>query len=148
MPHASVATHENGSAAALRFSCAASDTEDASLVAVAASGTEDASLVAVAGELDIATVPCLDQALRRAEADAALVVLDLRPLEFIDSSGAHLMLAADRRIRRAGGRLVVVRGGDQVEWFFALIGIDAALEFVDWPSAARAAPAVGERVPA
>jgi anti-sigma B factor antagonist len=135
MPHASVATHEHGSAAALRFSCAES-------------GTEDASLVAIAGELDIATVPCLDQALRRAEADAALVVLDLRALAFIDSSGAHLLLAADRRIRRAGGRLVVVRGGDQVEWFFALIGIDAELEFVDWPSGARAAPAVRERVPA
>jgi anti-sigma B factor antagonist len=70
----------------------------------------NASIVAVTGELDIATVPRLDRALRRAEVDAALVVLDLRELEFPDSSGAHLLLAADRRIRRAGGRLVVVRG--------------------------------------
>jgi anti-sigma B factor antagonist len=118
-----------------RFSCPRSD-------------TENASLVAVTGELDIDTAPRLDAALRRAEADAALVVLDLRALEFIDSSGAHLLLAADRRIRAAGGRLVVVRGGPEVEWFFALIGIDRALELVDWPSAAPAAPAEWERVPA
>jgi anti-anti-sigma factor len=135
MPHASIATHEHGSAVAPRTSWAGSD-------------GENASLVAVTGELDIATVTRLDQALRRAETDAGLVVLDLRALEFIDSTGAHLVLAAARRIRQAGGRLVVVRGGEQVEWFFALIGIDAELEFVDWPSAARTAPAVAERVPA
>ena len=63
------------------------------------------------GELDIDAVPELDRALRHA--DAPLVVLDLRELEFIDSSGAHLLLAADRRIRRAGRRLVgaIVRSG-------------------------------------
>jgi anti-sigma B factor antagonist len=135
MPHRSIATPEHGSAVRPRIAYAGAD-------------AENASLVAVSGELDIATVPHLDQALRRAETDAGLVVLDLRALEFIDSSGAHLVLAAARRMRQAGGRLVVVRGGEQVEWFFALIGIDAELEFVDWPSVARAAPAVRERVAA
>ena len=38
-------------------------------------------------------MPQLDQALRRAEAGAVLIVLDLRALEFIDSTGAHLILA-------------------------------------------------------
>jgi anti-sigma B factor antagonist len=104
-----------------------------------AGSSEHASHVAVTGELDIAAVPQLDRALRRAAADCALVVLDLRELEFIDSSGAHLLLAADRRIRRAGGRLVVVRGGADVEWFFALIGLDRELELVDWPSVAATA---------
>lgn len=95
---------------------------------------EWASRVVVSGELDIEAVPELDRALRHA--DAPLVVLDLRELEFIDSSGAHLLLAADRRIRRAGRRLVVVRGGVEVEWFFALIGLDRALELVDRPPTA------------
>jgi anti-anti-sigma factor len=101
------------------------------------SGVEHASTVIVTGELDIAAVPRVDRALRRAEADAALVVLDLRELEFIDASGAHLLLAADLRIRGAGGRLVVVRGGPEVKWILALIGIDRELEFVDWPAARR-----------
>jgi anti-sigma B factor antagonist len=89
--------------------------------------------VAVAGELDIATVPELDQVLSDAEARAPLVVLDLRALEFIDCSGANLMLAVDRRIRQAGGRFVVVRGAACVERLFALIGIDRQLELIDRP---------------
>jgi len=124
MLQASVATHGRDPAVALRTSWLGSD-------------AENAGLVAATGELDFATVARLDQALRRAETDAALVVLDLRALELIDSAGVHLVLAADRRIRQAGGRLVVVRGGEQVEWFFALIGIDAELEFVDWPPVGR-----------
>jgi anti-anti-sigma factor len=96
---------------------------------------EYAIRVTVSGELDIATVPKLDRALRRAHSRAKLVILDLRELEFTDSSGAHLILTADRRIRRAGGRLVVVRGGAEVEWLFALIGLDRELELVDQPPA-------------
>jgi hypothetical protein len=135
MPHASVATHEHGSAAALRFSCAES-------------GTEDASLVAVAGELDIATVPCLDQALRRAEADAALVVLEPPRVGVhrLERRAPFCSRPTAASAGRAGGSslcAVVTRSSGSLR-----IGIDAELEFVDWPSAARAAPAVRERVPA
>ncbi len=84
------------------------------------------------------TVPQLDQALRRAEAGAVLIVLDLRAREFMDSTGAHLILAADRRIRRAGGRLVIVRGPAELDWFFALIGLDRELELVDQVPGGRA----------
>jgi anti-anti-sigma factor len=83
--------------------------------------------------LDIATVSEVDHALRRAEAAASLVVFDLRGLDFVDSCGAHLILAADRRIRRAGGRLVIVRGSLEVQWLFALMGLDRELELVDEP---------------
>jgi len=71
--------------------------------------------VAVAGELDMATVPELEGMLRHARADARLVVLDLRELEFIDSSGVHLLLAATRRAREAGGRLLVARGAALID---------------------------------
>jgi anti-sigma B factor antagonist len=87
--------------------------------------------VAPRGELDIATVPPLDRALRRAHASSDIVVLDLSGLEFVDSSGAHLLLDADRRIRDAGGRLIITRVTSEVGWFLALIGIDRLLEIVD-----------------
>lgn len=104
--------------------------------------------VAVSGELDIATASEFDHALGRAEAHAGLVVLDLRELEFMDASAGWLMLAADRRIRRAGGRLVVVPGAE-VARTFELIGIDRQLELVDQPPAAAAASPVWEEgVPA
>ncbi|MDP9346795.1 MAG: STAS domain-containing protein [Actinomycetota bacterium] len=91
----------------------------------------DAIHVVVRGELDIAAVPQLDIALRRAQAVADAVVLDLRELQFIDSSGAQLILAADRRIRWSGGRLIVVRGPAEIDWFLALVGMDELLELVD-----------------
>ena len=93
----------------------------------------EAACITVRGELDIATVPRLDRDLRQAETETALVVLDLRELEFIDSSGTHLLLAAHRRMCAAGGRLVVVRGAPEVTWLLELIGLDLELELVDWP---------------
>lgn len=63
---------------------------------------EEAIRVALVGELDVANVPETDRALRRAEAAARLVVLDLRGLEFIDDGAAALILAAGRRIQNGG----------------------------------------------
>ena len=87
--------------------------------------------VSLGGELDIATVPELDRALSQAHRHADIVVLDLRKLEFIDSTGAHLMVHAHRRIHAAGGRLITVRGTAEVEWLLALTGTDQLLEMVD-----------------
>lgn len=111
------------------------------------SETEHTVCLTVDGELDIATVPELDRALRRAEADADLVVLDLRALDFMDSSGAHLLVATDRRIRRAGGRLAVVRGPAEIEWFFELIRIDRQLGLVEEPPGRTRAAIELEAVP-
>lgn len=96
--------------------------------------------LSVSGELDIATAPQLDHGLAGAQADAALVILDLRELQFMDSSGANLIAAAGGRARQAGGRLVVVRGPVQVERIFALVGLDRQLELVDHPPATPSAP--------
>jgi anti-sigma B factor antagonist len=105
-----------------------------------AADAASAVMVTVAGELDVARVAHLDCELRRAEAHAELVLVDLRALQFIDSSGARLLVAAHRRIRGAGGRMLVVRGPAEIDWFFALIGVDRELELVDWPPLGRSAP--------
>lgn len=95
----------------------------------------------VGGELDIATVSQLDRELRRAQAAAGLVVLDVRELESLDSIGLELMLAAARRARRAGGRFVAVCA-PEVAWYLELIGIDRGLELADQPPSASAASEV------
>jgi stage II sporulation protein AA (anti-sigma F factor antagonist) len=95
------------------------------------SGATSSTTVSVGGELDIATVPALDRQLRAAERAAPVVVLDLHSLELVDSSGAALILSTDRRMRRAGGRLLVGRGSVEVQWLLALMGVDRELEFVD-----------------
>ena len=90
-----------------------------------------APTVTVDGELDIVRVPELDRKLRAAARNASLVVLDLSPLEFLDSSGAALILTTARRIRQAGGRLVVMRGSLEVQWLLELMRVDRELEFAE-----------------
>jgi len=89
--------------------------------------------VALAGELDLATIPRLDQALRRVATAAGDAFLDLRKLDFIEVCGAQFILEADRRMRRGGGRLVVVRGSAELDRLFALTGIDRLIQLVDCP---------------
>lgn len=99
----------------------------------------DAVHVALSGELDIAGIAQVDSALRRAWATTDTIILDLRELDFIDSSGTHLILEADRRIRHSGGRLIVVRGPASIDFLFELLGVDRQLELVDEPPALAAA---------
>src|SRR5437773_2565005 len=64
--------------------------------------------VALSGELDLATVDELRGRLAAVEGDGApTVVLDLRELDFLDSTGIGELLAAQRRLRAAGRRLVL-----------------------------------------
>ena len=107
-----------------------------------------ATRVNVEGELDLATSPQLDDALHRAEADARLIVLDLRRLAFLDCNGLRVILAAHHRAHRTEGRLVVVRGPTAVERVFTLTDAHRELELVDLPPPWAAGPALREVVPA
>ena len=91
--------------------------------------------VALQGELDISSAERVEQALRGIEEKSPpMMVLDLRPLRFIDSTGLRLVLGADLRARRAGRRLVIVRGPDPVHRVFRIALLDRRLEFVNDPS--------------
>jgi anti-sigma B factor antagonist len=85
-------------------------------------GGPDGSWVHVVGELDIATTPELERTLREAQLEARLVVLDLRELAFIDSSGVHAIVNAGIRARQAARRLLVLRGPPNVDRVFTLAG--------------------------
>jgi anti-sigma B factor antagonist len=64
------------------------------------------------------------------------IVLDLRELSFMDSCGLGRLLAARRRARRDGRRLVLVRGGRAIQSLLAMTGTDEAFEIVgDVPAA-------------
>jgi anti-anti-sigma factor len=89
--------------------------------------------IVVTGELDIATVAGLDAQIRKAERQARQVVVDLRRLTFIDSSGLHLLTSADERIRAAGGRFVLVRGPQGIDRVFEVLGLNDLLDVVDTP---------------
>ena len=87
--------------------------------------------VHVAGELDIATVSHLRRTLCEARERALLIVLDLRDLEFIDTCGVRAIVAASVDARRAGRRLVLLRGRPAVDRMFALTGSSDDVEIGD-----------------
>jgi anti-anti-sigma factor len=94
-------------------------------------GTLDSASVHVAGELDIATTPQLQKTLREPQLQAQLVVLDLRELAFLDSSGVHAIVNASIIARQLGRRLVLLRGGLDVDRVFTLTGSAGDVEIVD-----------------
>jgi anti-sigma B factor antagonist len=88
--------------------------------------------VVLSGELDIATAPKLEEEVRRLEEEGrGLIVLDLRGLEFMDSSGLRALLAADTRARERGARVVLVRGDERIQRVLRITRLDERLEIVD-----------------
>lgn len=92
----------------------------------------DSSLVVVSGELDLAVVDDLQAALARPEAQAENLVLDLRRVTFIDSSGLSVIVASHQRLRAANGRFaVVVSRPSAVHRLFELCGLTETLTITD-----------------
>ena len=88
--------------------------------------------VTLRGELDISTGVRFDEDLGRVEAAGPeLIVLDLRGLDFMDSTGLRLLIGADQRARDEGRRLVLVRGNDVVQRVLRVTRLDERLEIVD-----------------
>jgi len=92
------------------------------------------------GELDMASAPELEQAIQPRLEDGTWVVLDLRSLDFIDSSGLRVVVGAHRAAEERGGRFTCVRGasGTTVHRIVEIAGIDGVIEMVDDPGGATA----------
>src|SRR3954451_1835463 len=88
------------------------------------------------GELDLATAPELEDKVLTAVRDAGrLVVLDLRELTFMDSTGVRTIVAAHQTAGETGCELRVVRPprDSPVSRVIEISGIDEALGLVDEP---------------
>jgi len=84
------------------------------------------------GQLDIAGASRVERELERIEQEPpATIVLDLRALTFMDSTGLRVILAADGRAREQARRLVLVRGSDTVQRIIEMTRLDERLEIVD-----------------
>lgn len=83
------------------------------------------------GELDIATAPMLESAFDAAFSDVAaeMIVVDLRELSFIDSSGIHLLLRMNGACAGVD-RLRMINGSRAVERMLDLTGVRARLPII------------------
>ncbi|MGH2950323.1 MAG: STAS domain-containing protein [Solirubrobacteraceae bacterium] len=83
------------------------------------------------GELDLLSAPQVQEVLERAQADRVDLVLDLTGLDFIDSTGVHLVLDAFLASQRDGWDLSIVGAGEEVRRAFELVGLIDHLPFRD-----------------
>ena len=97
---------------------------------------DDRVVVTPRGELDMATAPELEQAVMPRLRDGRWIVLDLRSLDFIDSSGLRVVVGAHRAAEERDGRFTCVRGapGSTVHRIVEIAGIDGVIEMVDDPA--------------
>ena len=94
----------------------------------------DTELIAVRGELDLASGPELESELQSiSPGEVRLVVVDLRELEFMDSTGLSIIVRAHHRLARDGCELSLVRGTPQVQRLLDLTGVAERLRLVAAP---------------
>src|SRR5262245_39554434 len=118
-----------------RCKVAATEGSDArDLLEITVSESGGVRQVSLSGELDMAGVDRFERLLVADRVPgSATVVLDLRALTFIDSSGLRAVIMADQRVSAAGGRFIVVRGPDPVNQVLEMTGVARQIELVDEP---------------
>jgi anti-sigma B factor antagonist len=88
--------------------------------------------LAPSGELDVDTVGMVEQRLYELfESGFTEIVLDLRGLTFMDSTGLHMIFKADSLAGRDGTRFVLVPGSPRIQRLFDLTGTLDRLNFRD-----------------
>lgn len=88
--------------------------------------------VCPSGELDIASVPILERQMRDALAGGAKQLLvDLRGLDFIDSTGLTLLVRWSQASANDGFDLALVRGEPRVQRLFTLTGLESVFSFAE-----------------
>ena len=89
--------------------------------------------VELAGDLDVTTAGSVEERLIELEQGDPpdRVVLDLRRLRFIDSTGLSLLLNADSRGRKAGRPVTVVSGTGAPRRILETTGLGRRLDIVE-----------------
>lgn len=86
------------------------------------------ALVAPHGEIDLAGAPRLREAFSDALAEGHThLVMDLRAVTFIDSTGLGLLVGAGKKAYGLGGSLTIVCDNDRVLRLLAVTGISRTL---------------------
>lgn len=82
----------------------------------------------------MATAPHLEREIANAsEAEDGAIVLDLRELDFIDSTGLRTLITEHERSRQSGRQFALVQGSKQVERLMSITRVAEHLQIVSSP---------------
>ena len=91
-------------------------------------------VVRAPSEVDVFTLPRLRLDLDAAiDAGGSTVVVDMAIVEFIDSAGLGVLVAARKRVQSIGGVLKVANVSDRVMTLLRLKGLDQVFPLVSLP---------------
>jgi anti-anti-sigma factor len=95
----------------------------------------DVVIVSARGDIDLSTLANATAALDEARPEAGTLVLDLREVGFMDTSGLRLVIEEQRRAAHGDYRFAVVRGSSRVQRLFEIAGLVGEDDlFVDTPT--------------
>src|SRR4051794_35586988 len=82
------------------------------------------------GDLDMGTVPALEERLKASRGDGARrIVVDLRGLSFMDSTGLTMVTRWNNESRRDGFDFALIAGPERVQRLFDLTSLTAYFTF-------------------
>jgi anti-sigma B factor antagonist len=85
--------------------------------------------VELSGELDISSASNVESRLMELETRSpAWLILDLRRVSFIDSTGLSMIINADGRARKEGRRLTIVSGDGVPRRILRTVGLEERLD--------------------
>jgi anti-sigma B factor antagonist len=90
------------------------------------------TLLELFGELDVASSPVLEAELARVD-ESKLLVIDLRALDFIDSTGLGVLVRTHLHAQERGQEFALVKGGGQVQRLLSLTGLSEQLPVAESP---------------
>ena len=96
----------------------------------------DHAVMSVAGEIDLYTAPKLHSALTTALAEGGPIqlVVDMTGVDFCDSTGMNVLLAAHRRAREAGGDLMLAAPRPAVRKVLQVTGLESVFTVLEDPA--------------
>ena len=97
-----------------------------------------AVVLRVSGDLDLASVPRLEEALATVSADPT--VIDLSTCTFLDSSGVRVLASAGRELSEAGRRFALVASNPGLLRVLEITGVDTMFAVHHSTESALAAP--------
>ncbi|CAM4052897.1 hypothetical protein GCM10009799_30100 [Nocardiopsis rhodophaea] len=98
---------------------------------------DDRTTLLVRGELDIASMPGLEDSAAQAEAEhpSQCVTVDLTELDFIDSCGLNALTRLHRRLLRGGRSLTVIVPRGRIDKVFQYSGLKQCMDIQVSPTA-------------
>lgn len=88
--------------------------------------------ISVQGEIDLATVPDLENAIESVyAANSHPLVIDLTESSFMDSTGLKALVMANRRFDESGRGFAIAVSGGPISRLIDLSGVDSSIKVVD-----------------